>query len=152
MGVLDWIFGFRWSLIVMHGQDNLYVLNENNAMCLAGFIMGFYGDGGEPVPPWSLHLCCNKFRRSFELRPEHFAADGRRATDLFTQQLEAIDPNWRVPHGDPIFIEVATKRRIPLSNAPTLSDPKSFERMFTTPKHQQTFYSVMRDVFGEVCA
>ena len=49
MGILDWALGFRWSVLVMHGQDRRYVLNENNAMCLAGFIMGFYRGGANPV-------------------------------------------------------------------------------------------------------
>lgn len=151
--MLNKLFGYRWSMyVVRHGNELVYAMHENSAICMVGYVMGFFEGGATPAPPWSLHLNFNKKHRSFELRPEHFTSDGEDVTTALANEIAAIDPGWKVKAGEPVFMEVATKKKLPISRAPVSLNSadimRNLEARLNAPK-EVTFFSIMREVFGQ---
>lgn len=151
--MLNKLFGYRWSLYVVRNDNELvYAMHENSALRMVGYVMGFFEGGNSPVPPWSLHLNFNKKHRSFELRPEHFTQDGENVTRALVEEIATIDPGWKVKGNEPIFVELASKKKLPISQAPASTNPddimRNLEARLNAPE-DKTFFSVMREVFGE---
>lgn len=150
MGFLNKLFGYRWSLyIVQNGNQLAYAMHEHSAMRMMGYVMGYFADGGRPVEPWSLYLNFNHKHQTIKLGPEHFTADGENVTPTLVQQIESIDPGWKVKGGEPVFEEAATKKRIKIAEfAPGKIDVQAMFDNIGKPR-ELTFYSVMDEVFGK---
>lgn len=121
-------------------------MHENSVLRIVGYVMSRFANGAAPVSPWSLHLNFNKAHRSFELRPEHFTPDGENVTQHLIKQIESIDPGWQVRGGEPVFIEAASKKNIPISSKMDFSSSEAL--MSALVPKQKTFFSVMDEVFG----
>lgn len=149
MGLLNRLFGFRWSLyIVRDGTKLAYAMHENSVARLAGYAMAYFAGGARPVPPWSLYLNFNRAHKTILLEPHHFTSDGENVTQALIAEIEAIDPGWKVKGAEPIFEEAATKKRLKLSEHPTgRIDVEAMLRNLDKPR-EITFYSVMDEVFG----
>ncbi len=116
MGFLNKLFGFRWSLyVVQNGNKLAFAMHEHSVMRMLGYVMGYFADGGRPVEPWSLHLNFNHKHQTIKLGPEHFTLDGENVTHVLIQQIESIDPGWKVKGAEPVFEEAATTKRIKIS-------------------------------------
>ena len=150
MGLLNKLFGFRWSLyIVRDGKNIVYAMHENSVMRLAGYAMGHFAGGSLPVSPWSLYLNFNQTHRTILLQPHHFTADGESVTPALVAEVEAIDPGWRVEGAEPVFEEAATKKRLKISeHSPGSIDIEAMMRSLDKPR-EVTFHSVMDEVFGK---
>lgn len=150
MGLLSKLFGFRWSLyIVRDGKSLAYAMHENSVVRLAGYVMGYFAGGSQPVSPWSLYLNFNQTHKTILLQPRHFTADGENVTPALIAEVEAIDPGWRVKGVEPVFEEAATKKRIKISeHSPGNIDIEAIMRNLDKPR-EVTFYSVMDEVFGK---
>lgn len=150
MGFFNKLFGFRWSLyIVQNGNQLAYAMHEHSVMRMVGYVMGYFADGGRPVEPWSLCLNFNHKHQTIKLRPEHFTPDGEDVTPLLIQQIESLDPGWRVKGGEPVFEEAATKRRLKFTeHAPGKIDIQAMFANIDKPR-ELTFYRVMDEVFGK---
>ena len=150
MGILNKLFGFRWSLyIVRDGKNIAYAMHENSAMRLAGYAMGHFVGGSQPVSPWSLCLNFNQTHKTILLQPHHFTADGENITPALVAEVEAIDPGWRVKGAEPVFEEAATKKRLKISEHSLGSiDIEAMMRNLDKPR-EITFHSVMDEVFGK---
>lgn len=148
MGFLNKIFGFRWSLYVVYGENKLaYAMHENSVARILGYVMGRFANGGKPADPWSLYLNFNHKHQKIKLCPEHFSDDGESVTRLLIQQIESIDPGYRVKGAEPVFEECATKKRIKISEyAPGNIDIKTMFDNVGKPR-ETTFFSVMDEVF-----
>lgn len=150
MGVLNNLFGFRWSLyIVQNGTQLAYAMHEHSVIGMVGYVMGHFADGARPVEPWSLYLNFNHKHQTIKLGPEHFTPDGEDVTPLLIQQIESIDPGWRVKGGEPVFEEAVTKKRLKITEyTPGKID---FQAMFDNidKPREPTFYRVMDEVFGK---
>jgi hypothetical protein len=143
---LNKLFGYRWSLyIVQNGNQLVYAMHENAVIKIAGYVMAYYADGGMPVEPWSLYLNFNHKHQNIRLGPEHFALDGENVTPLLIQQIESIDPGWKVKGGEPVFEEAATKNSIPIQE----SDHDFIQSALGNKRREVTFFRVMDDVFGK---
>lgn len=150
MGFLNKLFGFRWSLyVVQNGNQLVYAMHENSVMRIIGYVEHYFADGGQPVEPWSLYLNFNHKHQKIKLESEHFSPNDGKATTLLFQQIEAIDPDWKVKGAEPIFEEVATKKRIKIMSAP--SGHTSLQELFDNIQkpREPTFYTVMNVVFGK---
>ena len=135
----------------MLGDKQLvYVMHENSVLRIVGYVMRYFAGGAKPIPPWSLWRNFNKRHRSFGLRPEHFTPDGEIVTKLLIQEIEAIDPGWKVTGGEPVFIETAAKKRLPLTRKIDYSSSEAPMRSALT--NEKTFFSVMNQVFGRTRA
>ena len=146
MGFFNKLLGFRWSLyIVQNGNQLTYAMHEHAVIRMAGYVMGYFADGGKPVEPWSLYLNFNHKHQSFKLLPEHFTPDGENITHLIIQQIESIDPGWQVKGGEPVFEEAATKKRIKIQE----STNEFIKATFSDKPRELTFYRVMDEVFGK---
>jgi len=144
MGLLNSLFGYRWSLYVVLGDKGLvYAMHSNCVIGMLGYIVGYYERGLQPKPPWSLHLNFNKRHQSFQLEPSHFEDSGI-SMDLLAR-INAIDPRFDVEFSDPIFVEVATRRKLPVNVdvEKMLAHINDYE-----PEEEVTFFSVMNEVFG----
>ena len=150
MGFLNKLFGFRWSLyIVQNGNQLAYAMHEHSVMRMIGYVMGYFADGGRPVEPWILYLNFNHKHQTIKLGPEHFTQDGENVTPLLVQQIESIDPGWKVKGGEPVFEEAATKKRIKITEfAPGKINIQAMFADVGKPR-ELTFYSVMDEVFGK---
>lgn len=142
--------GFRWSLyIVRDGKKLIYAMHENSVMRVIGYTMGYFAGGAQPVVPWSLYLNFNQAQKTIRLQPHHFTTDGENVTRALMAEIEAIDPGWRVEGAEPIFEEVATNRRLRISNS-TLGQNGLEAMLRDIDKPPQTsFHSVMDEVFGK---
>lgn len=146
MGIFNKLLGFRWSLyIVKNGNQLAYAMHEHAVIRMAGYVMGYFADGGKPVEPWSLYFNFNHKHQSFQLLPEHFTQDGENITPLLTQLIKSIDPDWQVKGGEPIFEEAATKKRIKIQE----STSEYIQSAFSDKPRELTFYRVMDEVFGK---
>ena len=111
---------------------------------MLGYFSGYYERGRKPIAPWSLHLNFNKTHKSIELLPEHFESNG--VSPNLLVQIEAIDPRYDVDFSQPMFEEVATRRKLSVTVdiARILADA---ERGIYRDTFD--FFSVMKEVFGE---
>jgi len=149
MGFLNKFLGFRWSLyIVQDGNQLVYAMHEHNVLRMLGYVMNYFADGRTPVKPWSLYLNFNHKNQTIKLESEHFTADGGNVTPGLMEQIELIDPGWRVKDAEPVFEEAATKRRIKISvDKPGQIDIQAIFDNIGKPR-EPTFFSVMNEVFG----
>ena len=146
MGFFNKLLGFRWSLyIVQNGNQLAYAMHEHAVVGMAGYVMGYFANGGKPVEPWSLYLNFNHKHQSFQLLPEHFTPDGKNLTPLLIKQIESIDPGWKVKGGEPIFEEPSTKKRIIIQESTT----EFIQAAFSDKPRELTFFRVMDEVFGK---
>ena len=150
MGILNKLFGFRWSLyVVRHGNQIAYALHENSPMRMAGYVMGHFAQGAVPTDPWSLVLNFNPKHQTLTLKSEHFTSDGNGVTRLLVEEIEAIDPQWDTKGGEPVFEEAATKRRLKISEyTPGKIDLQAMLDNINEPK-EPTLFSVLDEVFGK---
>lgn len=150
MGLFNKLFGFRWSLYIVQDRNHLaYAMHENSVLRILGYVMGYFANGGRPVEPWSLCLNCNRNHRTIELGVEHFTPDGENVTPTLMQQIESIDPGWKVKGAEPVFEDAATKKRIKISEyTPGHIDIQVMLDEINQPR-AVTFYSVMDEVFGK---
>lgn len=149
MGLLNKLFGFRWSLyIVCNDNELIYAMHENSIIRIIGYCMSYYNNGNNPVKPWSLHLNFNKKNKSFQLLSEHVSPDGENFTDLLIKQIEAIDPGYRVKGGEPVFINAHTKKQLEIRHKVDYNNLQKEIDNVGKPK-EPTFFSIMDMVFGK---
>ena len=151
MGLFNNLFGFRWSLYVVHEGGLAFAMHEHSVLNMVGYVMSNFAGGKAPIAPWELYLNFNKKHQTIKLTPAHFTADGKNITPLLIKQVEAIDPGWKVKSGDPIFEEAATKKRLKISDAPNNWSTADLQAMMDNIGKPQelTFFSVMNTVFGK---
>ena len=148
-GLLSLLFGFRWSLyVVRNGNELVYALHENSVIRIVGYVMGLFAGGAAPRPPWSLHLNFNRKNKSFELRPHHFSTSGDQLTTALMEEIQRIDPKYRVKGGEPVFVDAKTRKQLRLLEDVDYSDLQGMIDRLGEPR-QPTFYSVMREIFGK---
>lgn len=150
MGIFNKLFGFRWSLYVVRNSNQLvYAMHENAVVRMVGYVTRYFVGGREPVEPWSLHLNFNHTHQTIRLGSHHFTADGENVTPILIREIEAIDSGWKVKGGEPVFEEIATKRRIKISDRPLgRIDIQAMLDNIDEPR-EATFFSVMDEVFGK---
>jgi hypothetical protein len=159
MGLLNSLFGFRWSLYVVRNKNECnYILHEHSVIELLHNVMvGYYSKGLSPVEPWSLNLVCNrKQHQKIKLEAAYF--DGDNISPVLMSKIKAIDPGWDVRPGEPVFLEAGTKKKLKMSehnydHVQSIEEiNRDIQRMmdnFGTNKPKEiTFDSVMNMVFG----
>ena len=148
MGLLNKLFGFRWSLYIVRNENELvFAMHENSVIRIIGYCMSYFCNGKNPVSPWSLHLNFNKNNKSFALQSSHITPDGENFTDLLITQIESIDPGYRVKGSEPVFIDARTKKQLEIHHK---IDYKNLQKEIDNvgkPK-EPTFFSIMDQVFG----
>ncbi|TKB88901.1 MAG: hypothetical protein E8D40_15075 [Nitrospira sp.] len=151
MGLLNRLFGFRWSLYVVHNGGLAFAMHEHSVMSTVGYVMSYFAAGKEPVAPWELYLNFNHKHQTIKLTPAHFTVDGENVTPLLIQQIEAIDPGWKIRGGEPVFEEAATKKKLKISDAPRSWSTADLQAMMDNldKPRELTFFSVMDMVFGK---
>lgn len=150
MGLFNNLFGFRWSLYVVKNGQLIFAMHEHSVLRMVGYVMAFFADGKAPVEPWELHLNFNHNNQTIKLTPKHFTNDGDDVSQLFIQQVGSIDPGWQVKGGEPLFEEVATKKKLKIMDTPKDWSAASLQSMLDSIKEPKevTFFSVMDMVFG----
>lgn len=149
MGLMNKLFGYRWSLYIVMGNQLAYAMHENSALRIVGYVMAYFADGGKPVEPWSLYLNFNHKHQTIKLGPEHFMSDGENVTPALIREIESIDPGWKVKGGEPVFEEAATRKRLKISEyMPGDIDIQAMIDNLNKPR-DVTFFSVMDEVFGK---
>ena len=115
MGLLNKLFGFRWSLYIVRNENELiYAMHEHSVIELIDWVMVRYFEKGlSPIYPWSLYLNFNKKHKKIKLQSSYF--NGLKVSDELMNQIYAIDPGWDVKPGEPVLVEVATKKNLKLS-------------------------------------
>ncbi len=150
MGILNKLFGYRWSLyFVLDGNQLEYVMHENSIMRMLGYIMGRFEDGGSPVKPWSVHLNFNRDHQSIKLEARHFTKDGMDITQELQKKIFDIDPGWQVKGKEPVFLNAKTNKKIRVSGmkAGKIDWQAKFDNL--EKNSELTFYDVMDEIFGE---
>ena len=150
MGFLNKLHGFRWSLyVVQNGNQLAYAMHEHSVMRMLGYVMGYFANGVRPIEPWSLHLNFNQNHQTIELGSKHFTLDGENVTPALIQQIESIDPGWKVKGAEPVFEVAATKKHLKLSDH--TAGHIDIQAMFLnlSKPREPTFSSVMDEVFGK---
>ncbi len=150
MSLLNKLLGFRWSLyIVRNGNELVYAMHEHSVIRMLGYVMRYFANGRRPVEPWSLYVNFNHEHQTIKLGPEHFTPDGENFTPTLIQQIESIDPGWKVKGGEPVFEEAATKKRLKISaHERGKIDIKAMLENINKPR-EVTFFSVMDEIFGK---
>lgn len=151
MSLLNKLLGFRWSLyVVRNGNELVYAMHEHSVVRMLGYVMRYFANGRTPVEPWSLYVNFNHKHQSIKLGSEHFTPDGENFTPTLIQQIESIDPGWKVKGGEPVFEEAATKKRIKISahEPGEIVDIQAMLENISKPR-EVTFFSVMKEVFGK---
>jgi hypothetical protein len=154
VGLLNSLFGFRWSLYIVRNENELvYVMHENSVLELLDYvIVGGFGKGLSPVEPWSLFINFNKNHKNIKLLSEHFR--GENPSPTLIQTIELIDPRWRVKPGKAVFMEAATKKVLKISNhdpnEPMTNDylERRLEMIKSNITEPPDFYGVIHEVFG----
>ena len=151
MGLLNKLFGFRWSLYIVKDGALQYAMHEHSVIRMVGYVMAYFAGGKSPRTPWELYLNFNHKHITIKLIPEHFTKDGKNITPLLIQQIEKIDPGWKVKGGEPVFEEIETRKKLKISNYTSIRSVEDVQaRIKNANKPDElTFYSVMDMVFGE---
>jgi hypothetical protein len=154
--------GFRWSCFFIKGDETVYSMHEHSVLRLVAPIMGHYHKGQIPQSPWMILLQFNKCKDPMQswimLSPDHFKKEGETVSELLTQEIAKIDPGWMVAGGDPVIVEVATKKQIPLYDKgvtqvlKTHDHYKHFSQMMSDlesnkPK-ERTFHDILNEIFN----
>lgn len=146
MGLLNKLLGFRWSLYIVQNQKELiYAMHCHSVLKIVGYVMGCFAGGKKPVEPWSLYLNFNHTHQNIKLGPEHFTPDGE-FTQALIRQIESIDPGWQAGGDEPIFEEAATRKSLKIIES---TEDYIQAALVTGKPHEVTFFSVMRNVFGD---
>lgn len=150
MGLFRILFGYRWSLnIVRGGQQVVYKMQCDCPVTIAGFVMGYFAAGCQPIEPWSLHLSFKRNRRPIELGAQHFTAHGHGLTPVLVKAIEVIDPQWTSHVSEPVFEEAATKRRLKITQFPLgQTDMQVIYDNIGKPR-EADFFDIMDMVFGK---
>lgn len=148
MGLFSKLLGYRWSLyIVQHENQLVYAMHENSVIRMVGYVMGYFANQSQPASPWGLVLNFNRTHKSIKLRPEHFTPDGKDVSKLLLQEIQAIDPGWKVKGSDPVFEDASTTKKLPISRD-SLSGINFNKIIDDVGKPKEiTFYDVMDHVF-----
>ncbi len=148
MGIFNKLFGYRWSLYIVRNENEVvYAMHENSVIRIVGYCMSYFSDEENPVPPWSLHLNFNKKHKSFKLDSSHITPNGEDLTNSLIKQIEAIDPDYMVKGGEPIFVDAKTKKQLEIRHAIDYANLQ--KEIDNFGKHEKpTFDSVMDQVFG----
>jgi len=134
------MFGSRWSVYFMEGSTPRFVLHEDSVVRMLGYLMGSYCRHGSPKPPWELFLDFGGQRLRIERG--HFSPDGEDLSRELIQALRAVDPNFdRIKGDDPDFVDLKTRRRLPLTRKSTI------EAFPITQQSERTLFDVLSDVF-----
>ncbi len=158
MGFFNKLLGFRWSLYIVKDEKQLvYAMHENNPMKMVGYLMLYFANGKNPVEPWSLWLNFNHKHKAFKLNSEHFTPDGESVTRVLIQNIEALDPGWKVNSADPVFEDAITKKRLNINSYNTEQGHIDWEAKIQqmmdeiqeNKPREVTFFSVMDEVFGK---
>lgn len=149
MALFNKLFGFRWSLYIVRNENELvYAMHENSVLRIVGYCMSYFRGGASPVLPWSLHLNFNKKHKAFPLRSEHFTPDGENVTNALIKEVETIDPGWKVPGGEPVFVDARTKKQLKIRHKIDYNNLQKEIDNVGKPK-EPTFFSIMGQVFGK---
>lgn len=149
MGLFNKLFGFRWSLyIVRNDNEIVYAMHENSVLRIIGYCLSYFRDGKNPVSPQSLHLNFNKNHKSFPLNSSHVTPDGENVTDSLIKQIETIDPGWKVPGGEPVFVDARTKKQLKIRHKIDYNNLQKEIDNVGKPK-DPAFFSIMDQVFGK---
>jgi len=136
---------------VQDGNKLTYAMHENSVMRMLGYVMGYFGNGGMPVEPWSLHLNFNHKHKSIKLGSEHFSPTGENVTPELVRQISAVDPGWKVKGNEPVFEDAVTKKKLKISDHRSGQiDLQAMIDAVGSPK-EPTFYRVMDQVFDKKC-
>lgn len=157
MGLLNRLFGYRWSLYLVHDGQLVYAMHQNSVIRILGYVMNYFAKG-EPVHPWTLHLNFNHKHQSIQLKRNHFSPDGNNLSRELISEIERIDPGYRVQGGEPVFMYAPTKKVIPISaHGIDLNDlsveaiQNSLEKMMNQEEEEPSYYSIMDEIFGGTC-
>ena len=150
MAFFNKIFGYRWSLyIVLNGDQIAFAMHEHSVMRIVGYVMNYFANGAKPISPWSLVLNFNHKHKTIKLDSRHFTQDGESVTSLLINEIEAIDPSWKVKGSEPIFEETVSKKRLKISShEPGKMDIAEMIKNLDKPP-EVTFFTVMDRVFGK---
>lgn len=138
--------GFRWSLYVVHEGGLMFAMHEHSVLRIAAYVMGYFAGGKTPVSPWELYLNFNARHQTTKLATAHFTPDGARFSRQLIQEIEAIDPGYKVGPGEPVFEEAATGKQLPVLGA---SNDLQYEIDNWDKPQELTFFRVMDRVFGK---
>ena len=149
MGIFNKLFGFRWSLYIVRNENELvYAMHEHSVMRMIGSVMGYFANGGKPIEPWKLYLNFNKKHQKIKLDSEHFTPDGENVTNELIKEIESIDPGWKVPGGEPVFVDARTKKQLKIRRKINYNNLQKEIDNVGKPK-EPTFFSIMDQVFGK---
>jgi len=150
VGIMNKMFGFRWSLYIVRDENKIaYAMHENSVIRILGYVMSYFEGGAQPVHPWSIYLNFNHTHKTIKLCAKHFTEDGENLTSQLINEIAVIDPGYRVKDGEPIFEEAATKKRLKISEyEPGKIDISAMLNNINKPR-EVTFFSVMDTVFGK---
>ena len=148
MSLRQFLFGPRWSLCFIHGKTHQYELYGDSVIAILGTIGPMYLEGLKPIPPWELHLYSHKAKRGFTLYPDYFLPGGGLSRSLL-EELNRLVPNYNETIEQPIFEELKTRRKIPLT-APSIVEHLAQNRDIDSylEIHDNSFWSVMDKIFG----
>ena len=133
------------ELIYCKRRKLIYAMHENSVIRIVGYVMRQFSNGAKPIKPWSLHLNFNKTNSSFELTPNHFSHDGENITSELTETIKKIDSGFQVKGSEPVFEEVATKKKLKIRGSLDLG-----EILRNAEKPEEiTFFQVMDLVFSK---
>lgn len=165
MGILNKLFGFRWSLYIVRNENELlYVVHGNSVMKILGSVMVHFANDKKPVKPWSLYLNFNKKHKKIKLKPKHFLKVARgirgmyagldmEVSKILIKEIKAVDPDYGSftgGMGDPVFMEAATKKKLEMySDFSKESIQKRIDDIEKGKPKEITFTSVMQKVFGK---
>ena len=150
MQLLRWLFGYRWSLdLVKDEQKVMYRMKCDCPVTIAGFAMGYFASGARPAPPWTLYLRFHRGRNAIRLENPHFTQNGQDVTPVLVKAIEAIDPLWTKHVSEPVFEEMATKKRLKITEYPPGQlDLQAMYDSIGKPR-EANFYDIMDTAFGK---
>ena len=149
MGLISNFFGYRWSMYILYEGKIAYAMHENSVLRMLGYVMSYFANGNSPKYPWEIVLNFNRNNSTIRLLPSHFLADGDDISQKLLNEIFATDSGWQVKGAEPVFEEAATKKRLKITNTPTIRSSADIIKMMKMLKEPReiTFFSLMDSIF-----
>ena len=152
MSFFDKFRGYRWSIyFVQNGSQAVYFLHEHSVIRLLGCVMRYFKDCGPPSHPWSIHLNFNKTHESILLIPGYFNQVDHDISPTLMQKVKSIAPGFMVKGNEPVFMEAATNKVIPMRDSSISFNNIDLQAMIdnaSKPK-ETNFRTIMREIFQQ---
>lgn len=146
-GSLKNLFGkHTWSvLFILNNTNPIYALHDESAVRMLKYLGGYF-ERDFLRAGWTVMLQHNASKKQIPVEKAHFKNQGNDIALALLNQIEICESITKPKGEGPIFIEIASKKKIPIpSPEEQQKELMRTENSFMKVKKKLSFYTIMND-------